>query len=193
MKTIWERIENWLTVHAPQILEGLNPGVTEEEIDRAEEFFGVKFPEDLKQFYRIHNGQTEDSYCLFPHLEFLSAQNMVEISQKWREGSDENFICDSEDVSEEIQNLWWHPHWIPFTMESNGACECVDLAPTPAGNAGQVIFVEWRESTRGLISPSFKAHLEAFADALERGEYRFSEDDYGLVDSADFETANYPD
>jgi cell wall assembly regulator SMI1 len=72
-------------------------------------------------------------------------------------------------------------------MESNGASECLDLAPAAGGNVGQVIIVEWQEPTRGLIAPNFRVYLETFADALERGEYWFSEDGYGLVDLGDFE------
>ncbi|MCG5059967.1 MAG: SMI1/KNR4 family protein [Limnoraphis sp. WC205] len=187
MNTIWERIDHWLTAHAPQVLESLNPGATDQEIAQVEEILGVDFPEDFKQSYRIHNGQHEDSYSLFPNLQFLSLQGIIEIYKKWPEFLDEKFICDPEDVSEGIWNGWWHPKWIPFTLESNGACECVDLAPATGGNVGQVIIVEWKESTRGLIAPSFRAYLETFAEALEQGKYQFSEDDYGLVNLVDFE------
>jgi cell wall assembly regulator SMI1 len=181
MKIIWERIHNWLAANAPQVLTSLKPGATDEEIDRAQAFFGVEFPEDFKLSYRVHNGQDEESYSLFPHLEFLSLESAIEISEKWQDCSDDNFRCDRENIFEGIWNGWWNQNWIPFTMESNGACECVDLAPAAGGNVGQVIIVEWQEPTRGLIAPNFRVYLETFADALERGEYRFSEDGYGLV------------
>ncbi|MBW4679589.1 MAG: SMI1/KNR4 family protein [Microcoleus vaginatus WJT46-NPBG5] len=184
MKIIWERIHNWLAANAPQVLESLKPGATDEEMYQAETFFGVKFPEDFKLSYRVHNGQKEESYCLFPYLDFLSLQSAIEISEKWQNCSDNKFRCNPEDISEGIWNGWWNPNWIPVSMESNGACECVDLAPAAGGNVGQVIIVEWQEPTRRLIAPNFRVYLESFADALERGEYCFSEDDYGLVDLA---------
>lgn len=187
MKIIWERIDNWLAANAPQVLKSFRPGANDEEIDRAEVFFGVEFPEDFKLSYRVHNGQDKESYSLFPNLEFLSLQSAIEISEKWQDCSDDNFRCDRDDIFEGIWNGWWNPNWIPFTNESNGACECVDLAPAAGGNVGQVIIVEWQEPTRGLIAPNFRVYLETFADALERGEYRFSENGYGLVDLVDFE------
>ena len=187
MKIIWERIHDWLAVNAPQVLENLRPGANDEEIYRAEAFFGVEFPEDFKLSYRVHDGQEEECCSLFPYLEFLSLQNVIKISEKWQNYSDDNFRCDPEYIFEGIWNGWWNPNWIPFTNESNGACQCVDLAPAAGGNVGQIIIVEWQEATRGLIAPSFRVYVETFADALERGEYRFSEDGYGLVDLVDFE------
>lgn len=187
MEAIWTRIDSWLAANAPQVRASLNSGATDEEIAQAEAFFGVNLPDDLKSSYRIHNGQAEDSYSLFPGLEFLSLQHMIAVSQKWQDWADESFECDQEDISEGVWNGWWNPYWIPFTNESNGACECVDLAPAAGGRVGQVVVVEWQEPTRRLVSPSFRAYLQAFAESLERGEYRFSENGYGLVDLVDFE------
>ncbi|MBD2041432.1 SMI1/KNR4 family protein [Microcoleus sp. FACHB-672] len=182
MEIVWERIHNWLKANAPQVLESLRSGATDEEIYQAEVFFNVKFPEDFKLSYCVHNGQEEESYCLFPHLDFLSLERAIEISKKWQDCSDDNFKCDPEDISKEIWNGWWNPNWIPLTMESNGACECIDLDPSADGNVGQVIIVEWREPDRLLIAPNLRVYLETFAEALERGEYWFSEDYGGLVD-----------
>ena len=186
MKIIWERIHDWLAANAPQVLDNLRPGANDEEIYRVEAFFGVEFPEDFKLSYRVHDGQEEECCSLFPYLEFLSLQNVIKISEKWQNYSDDNFRCDPEDIFEGIWNGWWNPNWIPFTNESNGACQCVDLAPAAGGNVGQIIIVEWQEATRGLIAPNFRVYLETFADELERGEYRFSEG-YGLVYLVDFE------
>ncbi|MBD2121075.1 SMI1/KNR4 family protein [Trichocoleus sp. FACHB-262] len=187
MEIIWKKIDSWLTTHAPQVMESLHSEATDEEIAQAEAFFGVDFPDDLRLSYRIHNGQAEDSYSLFPELEFLSLQSMIAISQKWQDCANEDFRCAPEDISEGIWNGWWNRYWIPFTNESNGACECVDLAPAAGGCVGQVVIVEWQEPARQLVAPSFRAYLERFADTLERGEYQFSEDGYGLVDLVDFE------
>jgi cell wall assembly regulator SMI1 len=186
MKIIWERIHDWLAVNAPQVLENLRPGANDEEIYRAEAFFGVEFPEDFKLSYRVHDGQEEECCSLFPYLEFLSLQNVIKISEKWQNYSDDNFRCDPEYIFEGIWNGWWNPNWIPFTNESNGACQCVDLAPAAGGNVGQIIIVEWQEPTRGLMASNFRVYLETFAEELERGEYRFSEGD-GLVYLVDFE------
>ncbi|GLV54084.1 hypothetical protein KDH_09330 [Dictyobacter sp. S3.2.2.5] len=52
----WQRIEHWLTVHTPHILENFNPGASEAQIVEAETLLGFVLPEDFKTFYRIHNG-----------------------------------------------------------------------------------------------------------------------------------------
>jgi cell wall assembly regulator SMI1 len=54
MRTVWKRIDNWLTVHAPELGELLLPGATDEEIHATEAVIGVEFPEDIKASYRIH-------------------------------------------------------------------------------------------------------------------------------------------
>ncbi len=186
MRATWKRIDEWLRVNAPQVLKGLQPGANQEEIQRAEDFFGVKFPDDVKESYRIHNGQGEESYYLFPHLEFLSLEAMIGMWQSWQEVGSEGFEYAQEDIDEGVWKGWWHPKWIPLTYESNGACECLDLAPAPGGAVGQIILVEWQESTRGIVAPNFRAWLSEFATELERGEYLFSENGYGLVDRTDF-------
>ncbi|MEG4206534.1 hypothetical protein QUA20_21735 [Microcoleus sp. Pol7_A1] len=48
MKTIWNRINSWLAVNAPEILNNLQPGATHEAIKAAELFLEIEFPEDVK-------------------------------------------------------------------------------------------------------------------------------------------------
>ena len=56
----WQRIETWLVQNAPQIMQGLAPGATEEEIAAAEKIPGVALPEEVRDSYRIHDGQQTD-------------------------------------------------------------------------------------------------------------------------------------
>ena len=103
MQIIWTRIENWLTDNAPEILENLNSGATEEEIKRTEEFLGVSFPEDVKDSYRIHNGQkscfdTPDrqqwDYCLIDYWHLLSLDRIKNDWGVWKELSDTGRLAD---------------------------------------------------------------------------------------------------
>ncbi len=186
MRAIWARMDKWLRLNAPKVLDNLQPGATEEEIQRTENFFCIKFPKDVKESYLIHNGQVdEQSYSLFPHLEFLSLEAMITVWQSWYEMSNEGFKYSPEDIEEGVWKGWWHPKWIPLTYESNGACKCLDLAPEPGGEVGQIIIVEWQEPIRSIIFPNFRTWLTGFATELEHGEYRFSEDYGGLVDRSD--------
>jgi len=56
MGRIWERIEAWLKINAPEILNRLEPGASQAEIENTAAILGVEFPEDFKASYRIHNG-----------------------------------------------------------------------------------------------------------------------------------------
>ena len=56
MQTIWDRIEAWLKINAPEMMNHLLPGVTEQDIRKAEAIFDLALPEEVKASYRIHNG-----------------------------------------------------------------------------------------------------------------------------------------
>ena len=104
MQLIWTRIENWLADNAPEILENLNPGATEEEIKRTEEFLGISFPEDVKDSDRIHNGQksyfdTPDrqqwDYCLIDYRHLLSLDRIKHEWSIWKELLDTGGLGDN--------------------------------------------------------------------------------------------------
>jgi cell wall assembly regulator SMI1 len=71
VETIWNRIETWLAINAPEILNSLQPGATNQAINKAEAFLD-KLPEDAKASYRLHNGQAESGQGLIDAWEFLS-------------------------------------------------------------------------------------------------------------------------
>src|SRR3954467_14721384 len=57
MKCVWDRIHAWLRDNAPEVLASLRPGASEGAIRAAERELGVTLPEDVREFYRIHDGQ----------------------------------------------------------------------------------------------------------------------------------------
>src|SRR5579884_1529995 len=57
MREIWDIIEDWLAANTPWIYESLAPPATDDEIREAEVALGLTFPDDLRESYRIHNGQ----------------------------------------------------------------------------------------------------------------------------------------
>jgi cell wall assembly regulator SMI1 len=85
MKDIWQRIENWLALNAPQLAAGLQSGASDEEIQQTEATLNITFPEDIRESYRLHNGSTyeflatpRDKYLCF---RLFSLQEMIEINQ----------------------------------------------------------------------------------------------------------------
>ena len=77
---------------------------------------------------------------------------------------------------------WWNPKWVPLTYSGSGDHHCVDLAPTPDREVGQIILMYHDVPTRQVVARSFGAWLEAVANDLEAGRYVYDEDRYrGLV------------
>ncbi|KAL4232987.1 hypothetical protein ACF0H5_007674 [Mactra antiquata] len=61
IKIAWNKVENFLSKFCPSILESLQDGVSETDLNKVEDIIGHKLPEDLRMSYRIHNGQTMSS------------------------------------------------------------------------------------------------------------------------------------
>ncbi len=55
-QALWQRIEGWLSRHAPHAWQMLRPGASEGEIQQAEVAMGITLPEDFKASCRIHDG-----------------------------------------------------------------------------------------------------------------------------------------
>ena len=56
MQAIWDRIEAWLSIHAPEVLDSLLTGVDDDDIQEIEAELGYQFPEDVRASLRLHNG-----------------------------------------------------------------------------------------------------------------------------------------
>src|SRR5689334_13626996 len=98
MRAIWDRIEAWLKVQAPAVMNRLQPGATDGDIQQVEALLGVVLPEDLKASYRIHNG-TDDDYALMDMWELLSLKRMTEtwemLSSYSEDGSEDEGTSDA--------------------------------------------------------------------------------------------------
>ncbi|CBJ33554.1 similar to F-box-containing protein 2 [Ectocarpus siliculosus] len=53
----WAGVEAWMSRNLPEVLGTLNAGVSEQELDTAEEALGWPLPTHLRLLYRFHNGQ----------------------------------------------------------------------------------------------------------------------------------------
>jgi len=182
MRATWDRIERWLRTHAPQVHESLRPGATDEQLDEAERRLGIILPEPVRQSYRIHDGQESDGPALIDAWEFLSLERIVDEWKVWKQLLDGGEFSRSRSQPDPgIRTDWWSPRWIPLTYSGSGDHHCLDLDPAPGGAVGQVLLMWHDMAERPLLAPSFEAWLGRFTDALEAGEYVFSEDFAGLV------------
>lgn len=187
MQEIWSKIESWLRANAPQILETLQPGVSDVQITELENFLSIRFPEDVRASYQIHNGQASYEYGLMDGREFLSVEQIKGEWQIWKELLDSGTFQkeDGQDQGSNpapgIRNVWWSPQWIPLTYDGSGNHDCLDLNPTARGTVGQIITMWHDDATLEIVAPSFRAWLQQYAEGLESGRLIFSQEQAGIV------------
>ncbi len=196
MQEIWDRIKEGLSIHAPGIIPHLQAGASEEEIRSTEKKLGIKFPEDVRASYRIHNGMSGDrgficscsEYCW---SEFYSLENIFRAWDIWRDlleaGEFDNF---QSEPNGPIKTDWWNIKWIPLLGNSGGDHCCIDLDPPSEGKLGQIITMWHETGAEELLAPSFKDFLTNFAEELNAGVYTYSEDDGGLISVTELEEDN---
>src|SRR2546423_11809387 len=68
----------------------------------------------------------------------------------------------------------WNLQWLPLLNSNGYTMICLDLAPTPYGQMGQIIENDPENGTKWVAS-SWQAFLSTFADDLEAGEYCYEE------------------
>jgi len=76
-----------------------------------------------------------------------------------------------------------HSKWIPLLANQKGVRLCLDLAPGPAGQVGQIIALDFDagDICPPVVAKSWQALLSAFADDLEAGDYSLQENSLGQI------------
>jgi len=181
MKELWERIESWLKENHSEGLNELNEGASDELIQETEQFLSIEFSEDVKEFYKIHNGTSWD-FNLIDGWLLLPLEDVQNQWKVWKDLLDRGDFAEHKCTPHEaIRDDWWNDKWIPLTSDGCGNHDCLDLAPTEKGRVGQIIKMWHDDDTRPLVADSFREWLENYIDALEASEYVYSEDYGGIV------------
>jgi len=182
MKTIWNRIEKWLDTNAKEVLRGLNPPATRDQVARAEAILGISFPQDVVDIFMIHNGQASNTAGLLDGWEFMSVERIVDEWKVWKDLLDRGDFkrANSDSVGYTVTD-WWNPRWIPLTYDGSGNHPCLDLNPGRLGKAGQIIRMWHDDAARDLIAPAYREWLSQLAADFEAGEHELSDDYGGIV------------
>ena len=176
MEAVWNRIESWLQTHAPKIFDCLQPGVSEQQIQETEAFLGVTLPADVKDSYRLHNGQQLSGPSFIDGWDLLSLDEIQSNWLVWKQLLERgDFHGITSEPSGPILSDWWNPRWIPFTQDGIGNHFCLDLSPAPGGSVGQIILLIHDDVERVVLAPSFESWLSGIADDLETGKYYYEE------------------
>jgi internalin A len=182
--TLWTRIRTWLETRVPKACLA-SPAASESQIRKAEKDLGHRLPDDLREFYKIHNG--------LPGLEFVPANNIgillplvrprkrsvhlgcqcvVDVWAFCKEIL-ESGVYDEQEIKPKgpIAKVVWTPDWIPIFDNIQGDYLFLDMNPPRRGTVGQII--DW---TRGfgptrVVAKSFHAFLDRLANDMERNLY----------------------
>ncbi|MCE1184953.1 MAG: SMI1/KNR4 family protein [Rhodocyclales bacterium] len=183
MQELWEHFETWLRNHWPEGLKALNPPASAQDIEALEQALGLTLPQDFVACLRLHNGQDSTAGGLFDGAEFLSTHAILGQWKIWKDLLDSgDFAGISSEPAAGIRNDWWNPKWIPFTHNGGGDHLCLDLAPTPEGQSGQIITMWHDMGNRERLAESFQAWLAHYIQDVQAGRYVYSDDFGGLVD-----------
>jgi uncharacterized protein YjbI with pentapeptide repeats/cell wall assembly regulator SMI1 len=189
----WQIISSTLQQLAPALASDLASGVSPNDLTQTENRLYLRFPEEVKQWYTFCNGRREISFMKY----FMDGWRWYPLEELergdwevWLEGSNippepiEGKYRRSADPR--IQLYWWHPYWIPFmTNVLDGCLLCIDLAPTPQGEVGQIIllmnknmFYVTNYDIRAVspviwVAPNLRVFLAAFAQDIQQGRYLF--------------------
>ncbi|MCH2024510.1 MAG: SMI1/KNR4 family protein [Verrucomicrobiales bacterium] len=156
MKKIWSRLEGELTSKANAILESLNPGADEVEVEALEEFIGQELPTDYRDFVVMHNGQSQESnpgfFDMFSLMPIDLVQESWEELEGLRDDAGEDETCPGD--------------WLPFAEDGSGDMLCVELE---SGSISKYVSNDENEE----IADSFESWLADIHAALKNGEYNF--------------------
>lgn len=81
-----------------------------------------------------------------------------------------------------LANTYWQPQWVGIATDGCGNEYCVDLAPGPNGEVGQLIAMEFQDGQGPYLVkwPSLEAMLEAHIAKL--AEQRYFVDEEGFIE-----------
>jgi cell wall assembly regulator SMI1 len=187
----WTRIEAWLRGNWPGALDQLRTGAPASEIEATERLVGLRLPDEVKQFYRLHDGS--EDVGLFPSSDTSGSDEMafspLPLSrvrgewQNWKRLVEMGeFAGQASQPAAGIRADWWNCGWIPIASNGGGDFQCIDMAPDETGRTGQVISMWHENGRRELLAPSLSDYLQLVAAGLESGKYRY-EEDYGIIAS----------
>ena len=167
----WRRIVAWYEAKAQPGTLHLPPGASEEALRAAEVQLGLRLPDDLRSFYRLHDGLGGSWFLHYG--EFLSLGNLA-MQLGWyaemeRTQDPADPLYQTKALSGPIKPVWWSSRRLPVT-DNSGDHTMIDLDPPPEGTVGQVIAYDHEVGPTRVLAPSFSAWLARIATALEAGK-----------------------
>jgi cell wall assembly regulator SMI1 len=181
IRTSWDKIIRWFDANPPAVPDDaleLYNGATAKEIKEAEQAMGISFPEDVKESYRLHNGNRECQGLFTWGGGLISLKRMVKAWRMWAKGVASGTFQGMEDLLQSkgpIKKCWWNVRWIPI-IDRGGSCDFVDMDPAEGGHVGQIVHFFHETGADRVDAPSWQAYLSDFADGLEKGKLCYDDE-----------------
>jgi cell wall assembly regulator SMI1 len=136
----------------------LRPGASEAALAAAEKALGRTLPEEVRAFYRHHDGT--DDYVV-EGRELLSLERIADEWDIWRDLLEKGTFAanDHGAPGRGVQKRWWIWEWVPVTYDGSGNHHVLDLAPAKGGTYGQILSFWHDDEERKLVGKSFLAWL----------------------------------
>ncbi len=158
---VWSRIEAWMDAHAPEALEVLRPGASEDALETAEAILGAELPSSYRRSVARHDGQEMRWPSLIEFGFLMPLQRVIDDWRSLGESYDEGAALTGEE--------WWRPGLVPF-VSRDGDYLCLELEPAEGRSRGEVwALLHDSEPPRSRIAADFDTWLERWADELEAG------------------------
>lgn len=192
--TAWLGFLTTLSVDTETVL---NPGASDEQIQMLEEGIGMALPDELKQLYRLTNGQQallrreplepgRYTAPLFGNWTFLSTEDALREYRVWQDVIRDGGLDSNEWITTReghpVARVYWQEGWLPIAEDGGGNAYAVDLKPLRGGTYGQLIIMGPDEDERRVIAASFS---EFFTEAVQHVVTHGCALEYGEEDNSD--------
>jgi cell wall assembly regulator SMI1 len=190
---LWTRAHELFKVHAPDLLEALQPPATVAEIEAVEAIIGVALPEEIRSAYLIHNGtkfegNNGQSKALFVSgIQFARLDQVVSLWEMWLKQllnldpqhfpeRDPSYSC-RMDMSPDtiVRPIWWDRKWIPIGKDQGMTDMMVDLNPGPSGTFGQLLDHYGVDPPESPVDSGLNNYLKTLIHRLEHDEVYYKD------------------
>lgn len=158
MDTLLQSLEIELRIYDPGMIQFLQPGITLEELERAEAILGQAIHPEMRALYRWHNGLANDKELFFGHG-FSPLENAIQMNQEFTRYYQEKGL--SFFMAHEKNWLILFP---------DGAGDGYYYDPKRSYETGG-IFYNFRESDYYRYFPSIKNLVKAIIESYQGGVY----------------------
>lgn len=176
MEQSWARIVAWCERMAPRTAAAIRAPAEPAALTRAEAAVGRKWPEELRQWYRLQDG-VEGQARLLPSYAPLSSSELVNTWRMYQEvfeelyGDHETYVSSLADLERRPAGEpagMFLPSYLPIASTNAATDIFVDCRPGP--RTGCVVeYLREDADHRGIRWDSLSVMLEDVADSLEKG------------------------